>query len=206
MRFDVRMSPWEPSSVIKTLIDHFKPSEEDRLLESLLRLSTALERHDSHWAKVLATLHGEATTAFTDGSPVSCRYQIARKIEGLFGGMGSLNDIEMPGRCQQMSDELYAAVQNVLRVYWRELGRPSHNLRVALFPVGAAVRLVPGRVRYYNRDESPVVIEDTPAVKSEVWHIVGLELNDITNMPQYLIQRENAFMLARHESLELSPD
>ncbi len=206
MRFDVRMSPWEPSSIIKRLIDHFKPSEEDKLLECLLRLSTALERHDSPWAKVLATLHGEATTAFADGSPVSCRYQIARKIEGLFGGMGSLNDIEMPERCQQMSGELYAAVKNVLRVYWRELGRPSHIFRVALFPVGAAVRLVPGTVRYYNRDESPVVIEDTPAVKSEVWHIVGLELNDITNMPQYLIQRENAFMLARHKSLELSPD
>ncbi len=193
-------------SIFKKLFARAEPSEEDKLLASLKRLSDALRPHDSHWAGILAALHDEAAAEFASGLPVGRRYQLARKIEQLFGGMGSLNDIAMPGECQRLHSELFAAVESVLRTYWQRLGHASHGQRVSLLPVGAAVRLVPGKVRYYNRDESPVVVADTPAVQSQTWRIVRYEGPDITNMPSYHLQCDNTFMLARHESLELVRD
>jgi hypothetical protein len=98
---------------------------------------------------------------------------------------------------------LFAAVQGVLRHYWRALGRQSHVGHVALLPVGSAVRLVPGRIRYFERDESPVVIEDTPTVREQTWRVVRHDGPDISNMPSYLVQHDDTFMSARHESLAL---
>jgi len=190
-------------NIFKKLFARTEPSEEETLLASLQRLSDALRPHDSHWAGVLATLHSEAAGEFSSGAPVSRRYQVARQIERLFGGMGSLNDIEMPGDCQRLHTELFAAIQSVLRVYWRALGRPSHTARITPMLVGTAVRLIPGTTRYFERDESPVVVEDTPAVKSQTWRVVRYDGPDITNMPSYLVQHDNTFMSARHESLEL---
>jgi hypothetical protein len=193
----------ELMSIFKKLFARTEPSAEDKLLSSLKRLSDTLRPHDPHWAGILATLHDEAAAEFSSSSPVSRRYQLARKIEQLFGGMGSLNDIPMPGDCQRLKSELFRAVEGVLRQYWRGLGRESHEHRGALLPVGAAVRLIPGKVRCYNRDESPVVVEDTAEVQSQKWIIVRNEAPDITNMPSYHLQCDNTFMIARHESLEL---
>lgn len=190
-------------SIFKKLFAPTKPSEEEALLASLQRLSDALRPHDSHWAGVLATLRDEAAVGFAAGAPVSRKYQIARKIERLFGGMGSLNDIEMPGECQRLHTELFAAVQSVLRVHWRALGHPSHTARLTPLLVGAAVRLIPGTTRYFERDGSPVVVPDTPVVRSQTWRVVRYDGPDITNMPSYLVQHEDTFMSARHESLEL---
>jgi hypothetical protein len=193
-------------SILNRLFSRGKPSEEDELVASLQRLSDALQPHDSHWAGILARLQAEVAAEFACSSPVGQRYQIARKIEQLFGGMGSLNDIVMPGECQRLHGDLFAAVESVLRVYWRALGRPSHDSRVRLLPVGAAVRLIPGMVRYYNRDESPVVVADTPPVRTQTWRVVRYNGPDITNMPSYQLQCDNTFMSARHESLELVKD
>ena len=60
-----------------------------------------------------------------------------------------------------------------------------------------------GSVRYFERDELPVVIQDTPSVRSQTWRVVRYEGPDITNMPSYLVQHDNTFMTARHESLDL---
>src|SRR4051794_1944097 len=162
-------------SIFKTLFTRDEPSEEKRLLLSLQRLSDDLRPVDAHWAGVLARFRDEAAGEFASGTPVNSRYQVARKIESLFGGMGSLNDIQMPGDCQRLHEELFSAVKGVLRVYWRALGRQSHVGKFTLFRVGAAVRLVPGAVRYFERDESPVVIQDTPAVRNQTWRVVRHE-------------------------------
>jgi hypothetical protein len=200
------MSETERKGFLKNLFGHAQVSEEGTLLASLQSLSDALKPYDSHWSGVLATLHDEAAAEFASGSPVSRRYQLVRQIEGLFGGMGSLNDIEMTGGCQQLHDELFAAVNSVLRFYWRGLGRPSHHFQAAPLPIGASVRLIVGTVRYFNRDESPIVVEDNPVVKGQTWRVVRYEGPDITNMPSYLLQNDNTFMSARHESLELLND
>jgi hypothetical protein len=188
-------------SILNKLLARKEPSEEETLLLSLQRLSDALRPVDAHWAGVLATLRDEAAAEFASDAPVTRRYQVARKIEGLFGGMGSLNDIQLPGDCQRLHEELFSAANGALRVYWRALGRQSHVGNVTLFPVGAAVRLVPGAIRYFERDESLVVIQDTPAVRSQTWRVVRHEGPDITNMPSYLVQHDDTFMAARHESL-----
>lgn len=190
-------------SIFRNLFAKPEPSEEEMLLASLQRLSDALRPHDAHWAGVLATLRDEAAGEFASGAPVSGKYQAARKIERLFGGMGSLNDIQMPGDCQRLHGELFSAVQSLLRVYWRALGRPSHTGHITPLPVGATVRLVPGTTRYYERDESPVVVADTPEVRAQRWRVVRCDGPDITNMLSYLVQHDNTFMGARHESLEL---
>lgn len=75
-------------SILKKFFSRTEPSEEDKLLASLKRLSDALRPHDSHWAGILAALHDEATAEFARGSPVGRRFQLVRKIEQLFGGMG----------------------------------------------------------------------------------------------------------------------
>ena len=190
-------------SIFKKLFATTKPSNEKTLLACLQRLSDALRPHDSHWARVLATLRDEAAGEFASGAPVSRKYQVGRKIERLFGGMGSLNDIEMPGECERLHNELFSAVQSVLRVYWCALGRPSHTSRITPLPVGAIVRLIPGTTRCYERDESPVVVPDTPAVRTQTWRVVRCDGPDITNMLSYLVQHNDTFMGARHESLEL---
>lgn len=190
-------------NMFKKLFAHTKPSEEQMLLTSLRRLSDALQRHDSHWSGILQKLHDEAATQFTNNTPVTLRYELARKIESLFGGMGSLNDIAMPGECQRLHEELFTAVQSVFRIYWRELGRTTNSEQFSLLPIGAAVRLIPGKVRYYNRDESPVVVSDTPAVRNQIWRVLRFDGPDITNMPLYHLQCDNTFMSARHESLAL---
>src|SRR5271154_4015977 len=109
-------------SVFNKLFTSTHPSEEDVLLVSLQQLSDTLQPHDTHWAGILAKLRDEAATEFANGSPINRRYQLARKIEGLFGGMGSLNDIAMSEECQRLHNELFVAVENALRVYWRKLG------------------------------------------------------------------------------------
>jgi len=188
-------------SIFKKLFAGTEPSEEQKLLASLQRLSDALRPIDSHWAGVLATFRIKAASEFAGDAPVTRRYQIVREIEGVFGGMDSLNDISLTGECERFSSELFAAVQGVLRVYWRALGRQSHVGQVMLLPVGSAVRLVPGRIRYFERDESPVVIEDTPTVREQTWRVVRHDGPDISNMPSYLVQHDDTFMSARHESL-----
>jgi len=169
-------------NIFKKVFGLSEPSEEEKLLASLQRLSDALQPHDAHWAGILAALRDEAVREFVGGTPVSRRYQIARKIEGLFGGMGSLNDIQMTGECQRLHAALFTAVENVLRVHWRALGRPSHTAKITPLPVGTAVRLIPGTTRYFERDESPVIVADTPAVTSQTWRVVRYEGPDITNM------------------------
>jgi len=173
---------------------------------SLQKLSDALGPVDAHWAKVLSTLRDEAAAEFANGAPINRRYQVARKVESLFGGMGSLNDIQLPGDCQRLHEELFSAVKGVLRVYWRALGRQSHVGTVVTFPVGSAVRLVSGAVRCFERNESPIVVEDTLAARNQTWRVVRYEGPDITNMPSYLVRHEDTFMTARHESLELAKE
>jgi hypothetical protein len=128
---------------------------------------------------------------------------LVRKVEQLFGGMGSLNDMILPAHCEHLRNELYVAVQGVLRDHWRALGRESHMAGPEKFAVGAIVRLIPGAVRYIERDESEVVVPNTPDVADRTWKIVRLDGPDITNMPRYLIQHDNTFMSARQESLAL---
>ena len=183
-----------------------KPSEEDQLLICLKNYSDTLQSAEPHWATVLAKFRNEASSEFVEGTPISRKYQLVREIEKVFGGMGSLNDLNLPKECQPFHEQLFIAVNDVLRIYWRALGRESHRHQIAPLSIGATVRLVPGKIRYFERNEMPVVVTDNSAFGNQIWRIARYEGLDITNMPSYLVQHENTFMTARHESLKLIRD
>jgi hypothetical protein len=186
--------------LFERLFTHSKPSEEECLLRCLKELSDSLQSINSHWANVLANFQKQMTDEIASDGSIQHKYELAREIESLFGGMGSLNDIELPKNCKRLHGELFKAVQDVLRIYWRALGRETHSGQFKLFPIGSLVHLVPGKIRYFERNEHPVIIQ---VGSTDIWRVVRYEEPDITNMPSYVVQHENTFMTARHESLEL---
>jgi hypothetical protein len=187
-------------SLLNKFFKRNNPSEEEQLLESLKNYSDALRPIELHWANVLANFKNQMTNEIASDDSIQRKYKLAREIESLFGGMGSLNDIALPENCKHLHEKLFKAVRDVLRIYWRALGYETHNKQFKLLPIGASVRLVPGKIRYFERNESPVVIQNA---STYVWRVVRYEEPDITNMPSYVVQHENTFMTARHESLEL---
>jgi hypothetical protein len=179
------------------------PSEENRLLESLKNYGDALRPTESHWANVLTNFQNQMANEIASDDSIQRKYKLAREIESVFGGMGSLNDIALPKNCKHLHEELFRAVQNVLRIYWGTLGHETHSEKFKLMPIGASVRLVPKKVRYFERNEKQVIVEDSSAIREQIWQVIRYEGPDITNMPSYLVQHENTFMTARHESLDL---
>jgi hypothetical protein len=176
------------------------PSEEGRLLESLKNYSDELRPIEPHWANVLINFQNQMANEIASDDSIQRKYKLAREIESLFGGMGSLNDITVPENCKHLHEKLFKALQGVLRIYWRALGHETHNEQFKLLPIGASVRLVLGKIRCFERNESPVVIQNA---SMDIWRVIRYEEPDITNMPSYLVQHENTFMTARHESLDL---
>ncbi len=180
-------------------------SEEQQLIIHLKELSDALQSANPHWSKVLANFQNQLTNNISSNSPIQARYLIAREIESIFGGMGSLNDIQLTENCERSRGQLFKSVEDVLRFYWRALGRETHDEKFDLLPVGASVRLVPGKIRYIERNEIHLLIDYNFKGVGQVWCVARYEGPDITNMPSYLVQHENVFMSARHECLELVP-
>jgi hypothetical protein len=187
--------------IFKRLSPRTESPEEYRLLACLKRLSDALYPIFAHGADSLARCRDEAASAFASGSPIARRYEIVRRIETFYHGMGGMRDTSMPKECEDLREDLYRAVQDLLRVYWRQLGREHYSETISPWPVGATVRLVAGKVRYYQRDGSPVVVKDRPGVVRQRWRIVNYDGPDITNMLLYLLQRGDKIMIARHCSL-----
>jgi hypothetical protein len=177
--------------------------EENRLLTCLQHFSDALRPIFAHGADLLVRCRNEAASSFASDSPVARRYEVVRRIEALYRGMGGVRDTSMPKACEDLSEDLHRAVWDLLRLYWRQLGREYHSDTIPPWPVGATVRLVAGRVRYYELDGLPVVVKDRPGVLRQRWRIVSHAEPDITNMPQYLLQRGDKIMIARHDSLSL---
>lgn len=190
-------------SIFEKLFSRKEPIDEGRLVTVLGQLSEELGPLSAFWAATLGALQAEYAGALSSGAPIDARYRVVRKIEAVFGGMGSLNDLPLEGECERLRLALFAAVQDLLRGYWRELGPKTQEESIAPFPDGAHVRLVPGKIRFYNRDETAVVVEDTDENRSQTWRIVRFEGPDITDMPSYLVSRGSTFMVARREALAL---
>lgn len=168
-------------------------------LKDFLRFIRAEAPHTADsFVSFVASLEGLLSEPTTT---VETKYQEARRLESVFGGMGSVNDYPWSPEADRSRIRLFEAVQNVLRVYWRDLGRPSHDPgEFEPIPVGTAVRLVEGRVLFINRDESVVTVPETAARKK--WEVEGAHTPDVTGMPMYLLRAGNTYQLARREAIE----
>jgi hypothetical protein len=188
--------------LFETFFGHPSNSEEKQLVMCLKEISDVLRANQPHWSNILANFQSQLANEIAENSPIQTRYLTARKIESVFGGMGSLNDIPLTGNCERLRGQLFTAVTNVLRFYWRALGNESNDEKFGLLPVGASVRLVPGKILYFERNEKPVLIDYNSKAVGQVWCVVSYAGPDITNMPSYEVRHENTFMIARHECLE----
>jgi hypothetical protein len=181
-------------SILSRLFRRPLASPTERLEAGLGRITPHLS---THWVGVLSGLRRQLTDAV---SPAD-RYRVLREFESLYGGMGSLNDDCLSTAGDRARDELFAAIQEALREVWRALGREHHAESFRLWPVGSAVRLIPGTTRYLHRDGSPwVVVAESPEAR-HVWRVEQHAGRDITNMPLYTITHDSRYELARHEAL-----
>lgn len=173
------------------------------LITSLGRLSNCMRVSNPGWAGKLNEAASRARSILGSATSAQNKYEFARSIEGFFGAMGSLND-NTPTECRGELHELWSDVQTVLRICWQRLGKEHHDY--SMFQVlekGTEVKLVPGKVRYYEKDGRPVHIVTAEALEGRSWVVDALYGPDITNMPEYLIRCGDKFMVARHEALLL---
>jgi len=167
-----------------------------RLGQELSGLADALRDHDAHWAKVLGALAVEASTSNI------LRHSFGLRVRGLFGGMGSFNDVPLPDDLRRKSEQLFTTVEEYLREAWRVRGGEWNTIpEGTLFAKDDVVEIVAGaqiavdaqgRPQYQQKSEGPFTI-------------LRLLEPDMTNMPVYLLGRqsergwENRFV--RHTAL-----
>ena len=117
--------------------------------------------------------------------------------------MGGLHEI-VPDELVYVKSALFESTKELLRMYWKELGREWHDSsRFEIFSVGVQVKLIPNKIIYQRPDFPETVVPDNGAVAKQVWFVVSYEGPDVTNMPSYLIRCGSSFRSARHESLEV---
>lgn len=137
----------------------------------------------------------------TDSS-VQKKYQESRRLESIFGGMGSVNDYPWSPQAEQTKEALFQAVQNVLRIYWKELGNQVYDPTMFdLLTVGTKVRLIECKTMFINRDES--VVEVTWRVAQKKWKVAAINQPDVSGMPTYVLRSGNTYQVARHESIQI---
>ena len=128
------------------------------------------------------------------------KYEEARRLESIFGGMGSVNDFPWSREGMQAKEVLYEALQDVLRVYWRDLGHESHDAtQFRLLAIGTEVRLIPGKTAFIGRDGKPTGVK--PREAKATWTVEAHHPPDVSGMPMYLLKSSNHYHLVRHEAL-----
>jgi len=136
------------------------------------------------------------------GTPAKVKYDEARQLQGVYGGMGSVNDYPWSKKAEQSKETLYVAIGEVLRVYWGDMGHPVHDPRsFELYAIGTGVRLVAGRTLIVDRDSKERRV--TKADARRKWKVTWLHPPDISGMPMYQVQAGSHIQLARHDAIEL---
>lgn len=178
-------------------------SEEKHLIAALSELDDCLLPYDQLWADRLRQTAVEAKALFDSGADIASRFDFVNSHNYSTAGMGSLNDSVVTDTCALRQHTLYQAITNSLRMYWKQLGRESHNYAdFALIPDGAKVFLISGKTIFRNSVYSTDVTDSDAS--SNPWIVLRSEGPDITGMPSYTIRSAGRFRSARHEALEIA--
>ena len=174
--------------------------EEESLARGLGALARSLQEAHGDWAALLLEFVDRGRQLRAARASAVEWYDFAKSVARLFGGMGTLNDIDLDQQSERLKQELFSRVQRMLRRFWKELGRENHDGEVfSILPVGTEVRFVPGRPMYLEGDESFRVVPDQRWVHEQTWTIDAHGEPDITNMPTYFLRQGSKFMAVRCE-------
>jgi hypothetical protein len=122
-------------------------AEEQNLITYLTQLAECLRPHDKWWADKLKQTTVEAEALFKHDADVNSRFEFVSGNDYSTGGMGSLNDGIVPDICKSHQRSLYKAINDLLRVYWKEMGREWHDYsKFELIPEDTQVKLIPGKI------------------------------------------------------------
>ncbi len=176
---------------------------EQELLDTLLKLAISMPGKDNHWASILIQKHNNGERLFKTDTPVKARFEfVQNEVEKLFTGMGSLKNILLPVSVEKTRETLYQQTQSILKDYWKALGRESHDPgEFTPYPVGTRVKMVKGKICLVYSDGRFFTVPDDKSVDKQIWTIESQSEPDITNMPQYTIQRGSIYRNIRHDAI-----
>jgi hypothetical protein len=180
--------------------------KEQELITYLADMSRCLHSHDDWWSEKFNADSIQANNLFNRDAELKDKYDFVRRILSYYeSGMGGLHEI-VPEECAKTKTVIYESINDLLRRYWRELGREWHDYsNFDIIPDGAEVKLIPSKVIYQRPDYPPTIVPDTEVTK-QVWSVLKCQGPDITNMPSYLIkcvEGGSAWRSARQEALEV---
>ncbi len=113
-----------------------------------------------------------------------------------------MNELEKIAPQKKFIFDLDDLIKLLLRKTWRKMGREYNQKKIALFPMETHVKLVPGAIRLYIPDGTPILVRNSPEEVGKTWRVVCYSGPDVSNMPTYTIQRGSALLMARHKSLK----
>ena len=182
-------------------------SDEQQLIIRLAEMGQCLRFNDKRWSDKFNEDSVRAREHFNRDAEVKDKYDLVRQIYAYYeSGMGGLHEV-VPEECVPTKTALFQLVNALLRVYWKELGRETHDYSsYEIIPEGTHVRLLPNTVIYQRPDFEPAIVPDTDEVAKQVWSIIKCEGPDVTNMPSYAIWRIKggaSVRSARQESLAI---
>jgi|SRR5581483_4462743 len=177
--------------------------EENRFLNDLNVLKNSIGSDYPAWESEISELLLKAQTIFSSSNYTKEKYAVVREAESLYGGMGSLNDGPFSNENEKRIQNLHDSIEILLRFYWKDLGHKYHSENFDLIPLSSIVQLIPGKIRYFDRNEKPSIVQEDEHSKKK-WTVVRFDGPDISNMPTYLIKSiDETYMVVRHEALKI---
>jgi len=182
-------------------INTYLQSDEEQLIVQLRSLADCLLPHDAVYPDLLTKTADEAQALFERHADIGEKFDFVNSHNFSTAGMGSLNDGVVPETCTSHQHNLYRSINDLLRLYWKQLGRESYNYSdFVLIADGTEVRLIPGKTIFRNGVYSTDV---KPSEAEQIWTVFRCDGPDITGMPHYAIYVGNRIRSARHESLAI---
>ena len=178
------------------------------------------------WLARLENDAKEAHDIFSRPFDLEARYQFLVKVDSYFGGQDTLNDFSEAkgGKFTDIRNQFHYSRWELLRDYWRGLGRPSYDhATFTPYARGSLVRIVSGAVTYFSLDGTAylppsmkwgeILHGKTPGptvadIHAATWKIWSVHGPDITNMPIYfcgsgICAGRSRSIFIRHEALRL---